>query len=115
MNADRSAERGGDPRSARAHSGKIARLFLSRSSRDSREAVALRAWLRNDQLDPDDPGKHWFSRFRFYGRWSRTSIAAGNSAISSRRLPVRSELACAIAEPAQENPTADSRGPRRIA
>ncbi|MFG1774425.1 TIR domain-containing protein [Nocardia salmonicida] len=45
MNADRSAERGGDPRSARAHSGKIARLFLSHSSRDSREAVALRAWL----------------------------------------------------------------------
>ncbi|MFD6400254.1 TIR domain-containing protein [Nocardia sp. NPDC060249] len=80
MNADRSAGRGDDPRSARAHFGTVARLFLSHSSRDSREAVALRAWLIEAEpglageifldLDPDTgipAGVRWKDALRRAG------------------------------------------------
>ncbi|MEV6660165.1 nSTAND1 domain-containing NTPase [Nocardia fluminea] len=80
MDAGRSAERGDDPRSARGRSGRAARLFLSHSSRDSHEAIALRAWLIEAEpglageifldLDPHDgipSGVRWKDELRRAG------------------------------------------------
>ncbi|MFD3429169.1 nSTAND1 domain-containing NTPase [Nocardia fluminea] len=80
MDAGRSAERGDDPRSARRRSGRAARLFLSHSSRDSHEAIALRAWLIEAEpglageifldLDPHDgipSGVRWKDELRRAG------------------------------------------------